>query len=83
MCLGFDDITGEALSQREDDKPEVVKKRLDTYEAMTKPLLDYYRGIGNGSPSNSPCTVQVFSGTESNVIYPEIKSFLLHYLNQK
>ena len=40
---GFDDITGEALIQREDDAPEVIKKRLDVYFNETEPLLDFYR----------------------------------------
>jgi adenylate kinase len=40
---GKDDITGEDLIQREDDREETVKKRLDVYHAQTKPLVDYYR----------------------------------------
>ena len=40
---GFDDITGETLIQREDDAPEVIKKRLDVYFNETEPLLDFYR----------------------------------------
>lgn len=39
---GKDDITGEDLVQREDDKEETVKKRLDIYHHQTKPLIDYY-----------------------------------------
>jgi adenylate kinase len=39
---GQDDATGEALVQRDDDKEETVKKRLDVYHAQTKPLVDYY-----------------------------------------
>ncbi|MEE6523158.1 hypothetical protein FKM82_021899, partial [Ascaphus truei] len=41
--LGIDDVTGEPLSQREDDKPETVIKRLKAYEALTKPVLEYYQ----------------------------------------
>ncbi|WP_250472940.1 adenylate kinase [Caballeronia sp. GAFFF1] len=37
-----DDVTGEPLIQREDDKEETVRKRLDVYEAQTKPLIAYY-----------------------------------------
>tara|TARA_B100000965_G_C19496406_1_gene715429 strand:- start:422 stop:1057 length:636 start_codon:yes stop_codon:yes gene_type:complete len=40
---GLDDVTGEALIQREDDAPEVIKKRLDVYYRETEPLLDFYR----------------------------------------
>jgi adenylate kinase len=39
---GLDDETGEELIQREDDKEETVRKRLDVYSAQTRPLVDYY-----------------------------------------
>ena len=39
---GKDDETGEDLIQREDDKEETVRKRLDVYQAQTRPLVDYY-----------------------------------------
>ncbi|CBW74048.1 Adenylate kinase (EC 2.7.4.3) / Nucleoside-diphosphate kinase (EC 2.7.4.6) [Mycetohabitans rhizoxinica HKI 454] len=48
-----DDVTGEPLVQRDDDKEETVRKRLDVYVAQTCPLIDYYmqwaqRGDENG-----------------------------------
>ncbi|ULX53240.1 adenylate kinase [Cupriavidus taiwanensis] len=39
---GVDDETGEPLIQRDDDKEETVKKRLDVYSQQTRPLVDYY-----------------------------------------
>ena len=39
---GIDDITGEPLVQREDDKEETVKHRLSVYREQTRPLVDYY-----------------------------------------
>jgi len=39
---GKDDATGEALIQRDDDKEETVRKRLDVYHSQTKPLVEYY-----------------------------------------
>ncbi len=39
---GKDDVTGEDLVQREDDKEETVKKRLEVYHSQTKPLVKYY-----------------------------------------
>jgi len=39
---GKDDETGEALIQRDDDREEVVRKRLDVYHAQTEPLVKYY-----------------------------------------
>lgn len=40
---GQDDETGEALIQRDDDKADTVKKRLDVYAAQTQPLVDFYK----------------------------------------
>ncbi len=39
---GRDDVTGEPLVQRDDDKEETVRKRLEVYSAQTRPLVDYY-----------------------------------------
>ena len=39
---GVDDVSGEPLIQREDDKEETVKKRLDVYQKQTRPLVSYY-----------------------------------------
>lgn len=40
---GLDDVTGEALVQRDDDKEEVVRNRLHVYERQTAPLIDFYK----------------------------------------
>ena len=40
---GVDDISGEPLIQRDDDKPETVKNRLEVYWEQTNPLIVYYR----------------------------------------
>jgi len=40
--VGKDDVTGEDLIQRDDDKEETVRKRLQVYDAQTRPLVDYY-----------------------------------------
>jgi adenylate kinase len=39
---GRDDLTGEPLVQRDDDREETVRKRLEVYRAQTRPLVDYY-----------------------------------------
>jgi len=39
---GVDDLTGETLIQRDDDKEATVRKRLEVYQAQTRPLVDYY-----------------------------------------
>lgn len=43
---GLCDESGEELIQREDDKPEVVQKRLDVYRTETSPLIEYYQNLG-------------------------------------
>lgn len=40
---GKDDVTGEELIQRADDKEEIVKDRLKVYHEQTQPLVDYYQ----------------------------------------
>jgi adenylate kinase len=61
---GLDDVTGEALIQREDDKEETVKKRLDVYSAQTRPLVDYYSDWAKTDPANAP-KYRAISGTGS------------------
>ena len=52
---GRDDVTGEPLIQREDDKEETVRKRLDVYLAQTKPLIEYYANwASHGSVDGPP-----------------------------
>lgn len=41
--LGIDDVSGEPLIQRDDDKEETVRKRLEVYHTQTEPLIHYYR----------------------------------------
>ncbi len=51
---GVDDVTGEPLVQREDDKEETVKKRLDVYSAQTRPLVEYYSSWAKQEPAKAP-----------------------------
>ncbi len=55
-----DDETDEPLIQREDDKEEVVRKRLQIYHDQTKPLIDYYQAQ---EKTNSKLTYSTISGT--------------------
>ena len=59
---GVDDITGEPLIQREDDKEETVKKRLDVYNAQTRPLVAYYSNWAKADPDAAP-KYRAISGT--------------------
>ncbi|NTV10663.1 MAG: adenylate kinase [Zoogloea sp.] len=51
---GKDDVTGEDLIQRDDDKEETVKKRLEVYHSQTKPLVEYYSKWAATGDDNAP-----------------------------
>lgn len=51
---GIDDVTGEPLIQRDDDKEETVNKRLEVYDAQTRPLVAYYSEWADKSPADAP-----------------------------
>src|SRR6187549_381679 len=51
---GKDDVTGEPLIQRDDDKEDTVMKRLEVYAAQTRPLVEYYSKWANSDPANAP-----------------------------
>jgi len=50
---GKDDVTGEPLIHRDDDNPEVLKKRLVAYHEQTTPVLEYYKKKGLASRINA------------------------------
>lgn len=56
---GKDDITGDVLVQREDDKEETVRKRLDVYHSQTAPLIEYYSEWGATGDELAPKYVRV------------------------
>ncbi|KAI5709695.1 GTP:AMP phosphotransferase AK3, mitochondrial [Diaphorina citri] len=64
---GIDDITGEKLIQRDDDKPEAIKKRLETFDQTIKPLLDYY---------DNREVLDTFTGNTTDEIWPRIYEHL-------
>ena len=51
---GKDDVTGEDLVQREDDKEATVRKRLEVYQSQTRPLVDYYSGWSASGDPHAP-----------------------------
>ena len=73
---GLDDVTGEPLIQRDDDKEDTVKKRLEVYSAQTRPLVDYYAQWAQQDPSVAP-KYRAISGQGS---VEEIKSRALQAL---
>ncbi|CAD6995899.1 unnamed protein product [Ceratitis capitata] len=65
---GKDDITGEDLVQRDDDKPEVVAQRLQVYEEMLRPVLEYYQ---------KQELITNFRGRTTAEIWPQVEQFLV------
>jgi adenylate kinase len=49
-----DDVTGEPLIQRDDDKEATVHKRLQVYSDQTRPLVAYYESWAKADPQNAP-----------------------------
>ena len=72
---GKDDLTGDDLIQREDDKPETVKDRLRVYADQTSPLVEFYSDLSNtsslsyvkvlGTASPKEVTNQIFINLDS------------------
>lgn len=71
-----DDVTGEPLVQRDDDKEETVKKRLDVYHEQTEPLIDYYQSFAASGESAAP----VYAKVEGIGTVDEIKSKIFNVL---
>jgi len=61
---GRDDVTGEPLIQRDDDKEATVRKRLEVYKAQTRPLIEYYQKWAASGDRSAPRLLKV-SGTGS------------------
>ena len=49
-----DDVTGEPLVQRDDDREETVRHRLSVYQSQTRPLVDYYKNWGETGDAKAP-----------------------------
>ena len=56
---GKDDETGEPLIQRDDDKEETVRKRLEVYHAQTEPLVGYYKDWEKTGESAAPKYIRI------------------------
>jgi len=67
-----DDVTGEPLTQREDDKPHVVARRLELYDELMSPVITWYKEKG---------LVATFKGKETKEIWPRMELFLRDRMN--
>lgn len=56
---GLDDVTGEPLVQRDDDKEETIRKRLAVYHEQTEPLVDFYQKLIAENAADAPAYTRV------------------------
>ena len=73
---GKDDVTGEALIQRDDDQEETVRNRLDVYYAQTEPLIDYYKNWESSGESAAPKYIRIEGVGKVEAIRDQIYSAL-------
>lgn len=73
---GKDDLTGEALVQREDDQEKTVRKRLQVYHEQTKPLVTYYQQWAATHDKNAPCYLTLNGHQSVEKIQDEILNAL-------
>jgi adenylate kinase len=69
---GKDDVTGEDLIQRVDDKEETVKKRLEIYHAQTEPLIGFYKNWQASGDAKAPKYVRINGVGSVNQITQDI-----------
>ena len=69
---GKDDVTGEDLMLRDDDKEDVIKKRLDVYHDQTEQLIGYYSDWANSGTGGAPKYVKVAGVGDMETIKSDI-----------
>ena len=69
---GKDDVTGEDLIQRDDDKEATVRKRLDVYDSQTKPLVEYYSTWAKNGDANAKISAPKYQKLEGTGSVEEI-----------
>ncbi|XP_076168676.1 adenylate kinase 3 [Ptiloglossa arizonensis] len=69
---GKDDITGEPLQKRDDDKVDIVQKRLERYLEANEPILKFYEDIG---------ILKSFHGDTTDILWPNVKDTIAKFLS--
>ena len=69
---GKDDVTGEDLIQRDDDKAATVRKRLDVYDSQTQPLVEYYSTWAKNGDANAKISAPKYQKLEGTGSVEEI-----------
>ncbi len=71
-----DDVTGEPLIQRDDDKEDTVRRRLAVYHTQTQPIATYYLSVAMRDPDNLPQVVKINGDDSPLVICEQIFNLL-------
>ncbi|KTD16156.1 adenylate kinase [Legionella jordanis] len=71
-----DDITGDPLVQRDDDKEETIKQRLMVYHQQTEPLIRYYQEWANSQDEDAPAFHRINGLGNVDEIFAEIVACL-------
>lgn len=74
--VGIDDETGEPLVLRDDDREEIIRKRLDIYHKQTEPLIDYYQSWANQDKVGAPAFHQISGEGSVDTIFQRILSVI-------
>lgn len=69
----LDDVTGEPLIQRDDDKEDTIKQRLEVYRNQTEPLVNFYQKMHKGG-------VISYRSIDGNKMYEKLSAEILNYL---
>lgn len=75
---GKDDLTNESLIQREDDKEETVRKRLEVYHQYTEPLINFYKNLA-GHKNLTP----IFKRVAGKGTLDEVRENIFETLSKK
>ena len=71
---GIDDESGDPLILREDDREEIIRKRLDVYHSQTEPLIGYYQEWAESKHAQAPVFRRISGQGSENTIYQRILS---------
>ncbi len=78
---GKDDVTGESLIQRDDDKEETVRKRLQVYTDQTRPLVEYYSSWANNVDTGTKVKAPAYRKVNGTGSVEDITTAIFNQLN--
>lgn len=80
---GLDDETGEPLVLRDDDREEIIRRRLEVYHNQTEPLIDYYQTWYNSDDSSAPMFHRISGEGHVDTIFQRILAVIKENKNDQ